>query len=117
MNKTWKPTTGGILTIIAGALKLISGIVFATAAGILGAILGMGWFSAIGVPLIVFGIIAIIGGVHALRRRTWGLALAGSICALVPFVIPGILAIIFVSQSKSEFESTAMASEELTGGT
>ena len=105
MNKTWKPTTGGILTIIAGALQLISGIVFATAAGILGAIVGMGWFSAIGVPLLVFGIIAIIGGVHALRRRTWGLALAGSICALVgPWFVLGILAIIFVAIGKGEFE-------------
>jgi len=41
------------------------------------------------------GILAIVGG----------LALAGSICALVaPWGILGILAIIFVSLGKSEFE-------------
>lgn len=105
MEKTWKPTTGGVLAIIAGVLQVIFGVVFATAAGILGAIVGMGWFSAIGAPLIVLGIIAIIGGMHALRRRTWGLALAGSICALVgPWFVLGILATIFVAIGKDEFK-------------
>ena len=48
----------------------------------------------------------IVGGIFALRRRVWGLALAGAICAfLVPagFIL-GILAIIFVAMGKREFE-------------
>ena len=60
------------------------------------------------VKLWIFGgiaiIIAIVGGIYALRRRIWGLALAGSICALVGFGIPGILAIIFVTKGKREFK-------------
>jgi len=105
MSKTWKPTTGGILAIITGVLQVIFGTVFATAAGIVGAIVGLGWLSAIGAPLIVLGIIAIIGGIYALRRRVWGLALAGSICALVgPWFVLGILAIIFVAIGRGEFE-------------
>ena len=65
----------------------------------------MGWMAAIGGPLIVIGVVAIVGGVYALRRRIWGLALAGSICALMgPWAILGILAIIFVALGKSEFE-------------
>jgi hypothetical protein len=36
----------------------------------------------LGAPSIVPGIIAIIGGIHALERKRWGLALAGSIFAL-----------------------------------
>jgi hypothetical protein len=40
-----------------------------------------------------------------MKRRVWGLALAGSICALVgPWGILGILAIIFVALGKGEFE-------------
>ena len=65
----------------------------------------MGWLGAIGAPVIVLGIVAILGGIYALRRRIWGLALAGSICALIgPWFILGILAIVFVSLGKREFE-------------
>jgi len=52
---------------------------------------------------LVLGIVAIAGGVAALRRRSFGLSLAGAICSL-PSAILGILAIIFVSVSKKEFE-------------
>jgi len=104
MEKTWKPITAGILAIIAGAPQVIVGIVIA-AVGSIGWFFGMPWFSAIGAPLIILGVIAVIGGTYALRRRIWGLALAGSICALLgPWAILGILAIIFVSLGKSEFE-------------
>ena len=104
MERTWKPTTAGILCIIAGAISVIIGIVIAAIGGI-GWFFGMPWFSAIGAPLIIVGIIAIVGGSCALRRRIWGLALVGSICALLPpGTILGILAIIFVSLGKGEFE-------------
>ena len=102
-GKTWKPTTAGILSIIAGAIQVITGIVIAAFGGI-GWFFGIGWLSAIGAPLIILGIIAIIGGVYALKRRVWGLALAGAICALVGPPILGILAIIFVSLGKGEFK-------------
>jgi hypothetical protein len=105
MEKTWKPTVGGILAIIAGALQVILGTLGSAGVGFLGGIFGMGWLSAIFAPLIVFGIIAIVGGIYALLRKIWGLALAGSICALVgPWFILGLLAIIFVSLGKGEFE-------------
>jgi len=49
---------------------------------------GAGWFGAIiGAPLIIWGIVPIVGGIYALRRRRWGLALAGSICSLIGCVI------------------------------
>lgn len=105
MQKTWKPTVGGILAIIAGALQVIVGIAMATVGGIGGAFIGMGWLSAIGAPLIILGVIALVGGIYSLKRRIWGLALAGSICALIdPWFILGVLAIIFVSLGKGEFE-------------
>jgi hypothetical protein len=104
MEKTWKPTVAGILAIIAGAIQVIVGIVIA-AVGSIGWFFGVGWFSAFGAPLIILGIIAIIGGIYALRRQIWGLALAGSICALIgPWFILGVLAIIFVSLGKREFK-------------
>jgi hypothetical protein len=104
MERTWKPTVGGILAIIGGAIETILGLVIATV-GSIGWFFGVPWVSVIGAPLIILGIIAIIGGTYALRRRVWGLALAGSICALIgPWGLLGLLAIIFVSLGKGEFE-------------
>ena len=104
MERTWKPTVGGILAIIGGAIGTILGLVIATV-GSIGWFFGVPWVSAIGAPLIILGIIAIVGGTYALRRRIWGLALAGAICALIgPWGLLGLLAIIFVSLGKGEFE-------------
>ncbi|MFO7933024.1 MAG: hypothetical protein R6U78_02975 [Bacteroidales bacterium] len=87
MESTWKPTTAGILGIIAGVIGVIFGLVLAVAGGILGAVVGAfvpfiggAVAGAFAVPLIL-GIVAIVGGAYALKRRIWGLALAGSICA------------------------------------
>jgi hypothetical protein len=104
-EKTWKPTVAGILSIIAGAIGVITGIVVASIGGFIGTLFGVAWTGAFGVPAIILGIIAIVGGSCALSRRVWGLALAGSICALIgPWAILGLLAIIFVSLGKGEFE-------------
>lgn len=105
MENTWKPTTAGILAVIAGAIQVIFGTLCATGVSFLAGIIGLGWLSVICTPLIVFGVIAISGGICALTRRIWGLALTGSIFALIgPWFMFGVLAIIFVSLGKREFE-------------
>ena len=104
MERTWKPTTAGILSIIAGVIGLLVGILLTTIGGTLGAIAGILGLGLIGAPLIAFGVIAIIGGVFALRRSVWGLALAGAICALPCLWILAIPAIVFIVKSKREFE-------------
>ena len=97
--KTWKPTAAGILSIISGTF-----IVWYR----LSELIRIG-SSLVGIML---GLIAIVGGIFAIRRRVWGLALAGAICSIVPphpwgFLIwtpvLGILAVVFVVSSKSEF--------------
>jgi hypothetical protein len=105
MEKTWKSTVGGILAIVSGVIQVIPGIVIAVIGGIL-APFGLAWLSAIGAPLIVLGIIAIVGGIYALERRLWVFALVGSICALIsPYsFIFGMLAIIFVIMGKRGFK-------------
>lgn len=109
MDKTWRPTTGGLLCIIAGAIYVIAGlaaIVGILAAGMLElALAETAWLSLIGVPFVILGIISIVGGVYALKRRLWGLALAGSICTIIAGnLIYGTLAVIFVTLGKGEFE-------------
>jgi len=135
MERTWKPTAAGILCIIAGIIGLIPvmglALYLSLAPG--------GLSKAIGALPAVVGIMPIVGGIYALRRRIWGLALAGSIAALIapvvpmaiigviaswparppvigamllssPLGIPGILAIIFVIKGKGEFKAKALVS-------
>ena len=116
-------TAGGVMSIIAGALEVIGGliiVVLTVGAGILlrpalmpfhpgdcwGQVLPFVpfWLIIVGAPILVLGIVAIVGGVSALRRKSFGLSLAGAICAL-PSNILGILAVIFISLSKKEFEA------------
>jgi len=111
MEKTWKPTTAGLLSIIGGGLGVILGIVLIVVGTVAGQVL-----AGLGVPFVgklvvgtlavglILGIVAIVGGIYALRRQKWGLALAGSICALFPWWILGIPAIIFVILGKDEFK-------------
>jgi len=50
----------------------------------------------------VLGIVAVVGGISAVRRGRFGLSLAGAICAL-PSVFLGIPAVIVVAPGKREF--------------
>jgi hypothetical protein len=134
MERTWKPTTAGILTIIEGAGRIALGTGVIIVGKLVGALSGLDWSSrieewarmygrgalglhpmltrildmsstaliAVGAVLLAFGIVALVGGINALKRKRWGLALAGSILSL-PGVL-GVLAIIFVSLGKKEFD-------------
>jgi len=59
---------------------------------------------AAGIIALVFGIIALVGGIYAIKRRRWGLALAGAILSIPIQGVMGVLAIIFVSLGKREFD-------------
>jgi hypothetical protein len=116
MKKTWMPTTAGALTITSGLFGLLIACGMALASMFAGDAMGwagaspwtpinfqilIGWMAA---PLIMVSVLAIIGGIFALQRRAWGLALAGSIAALViPCYLLGLGSIIMVSLSKNEF--------------
>jgi hypothetical protein len=116
-------TAGGVLSIIGGGLEVIAGGLAALAVVILRALFGRGllpfdpgpwfdrvpvlapfWSIIIGLPIFALGVVAIIGGVSAVRRKSFGLSLAGAICAL-PTIILGILATIFIAVSKSAFRA------------
>ena len=110
MEKTWKPVAGGICSIVSGAWGIVVGGTLCVV-GLCGPMmhmdpLGMRFLNLFGWPALVLGIMAIIGGVFAIRRQKWGLALAGAICAVLippPFIL-GIVAVVFVALAHSEFE-------------
>ena len=120
MERTWKPTTAGVLTIIAGglgigagalitllAVPLVLGGALAGAlkeAAIGGLLVGLARIiGIIGSGMIGLGAVAIAGGIYAIKRRLWGFALAGAILATICSTPLGVLAIIFVTTSKREF--------------
>jgi hypothetical protein len=108
-NKTWMPMVAGILDIIAGCWGLMLALMFI----FIGAMMRFAprvppylfpIFTALSLPIAIAGILAIVGGIYALRRKIWGLALAGSIAAFFPSWILGLPAIVFTALSKNEFE-------------
>jgi len=116
MKSPWMPTAAGVLDIVSGAVRLVAviGLVISMiAAGDFLVFTGLGaWYPLnvmtllwiITVPLAITGVLAVIGGVFALQRRKWGLALAGSIAAFLPFGILGIAAIVFTALSRDDFK-------------
>lgn len=113
--RTAAPVAAGVLLIIAGALGFVGlALSFILVGGFfsflpfVGGILGT-LFLICGIVVSVFSAFALVGGVMAIRRRMWGLALTGSILglfALGPLGISSILslvALILVVVSHDEF--------------
>ena len=106
VEKTWQPTTAGTLNIISGCFGIVGGVYIANIGGLewdlpalVVAIVGV-----VGISRIALGVIALIGGIFARRRKLWELALAGSILAIFCAPPLGVLSTIFVSMSKKEFK-------------
>ena len=98
---------GGILTIIGGCFGIAMGALLAVAGQLANALSGLTWFSGYGIGpgFIGIGIVALIGGIYALKSRVWGFALAGAILAIIcggPF---GVLGTIFIALRKREFSA------------
>ena len=120
IQKTWKPTTAGILNIISGALNVLYTMLLIICIIAIGNINIMRFISPQDAPfilpligtilivLLVFSIIEavfpIVGGVFALQRRKWGWALSGSIIAILGAFPLGVASTVFVAMAKDEFE-------------
>ena len=118
MENAWMPKAAGILDIVAGSLGILISLVMG---------LWFAFFSYfISVPstefedfpmrlmmlfmipwaifMLIAGILAIVGGINALKGKKWGLALAGSIGALFSQLALGVVAVIFTVMGKEQFE-------------
>jgi len=119
-ERTWRPTVGGLLSILAGSWNFLLGLgalvggtaladLIPSVSGITGGVSTATYATTTaGAVLIVLGLISIIGGAYALARRAWPMVLAGSIAALVPtpIVLPfimGFFALIFNVLGHKEF--------------
>ena len=115
---------GGILSIVAGAFAVfyLIGLLFIVLALSVGSMehhyfydgyrYNDGFLAAIMVFYIVIlggmtllGALGVVGGIFSIRRKNWGLALAGAIAGTITFFPVGIPAIVFVALGKGEFET------------
>lgn len=108
MKKTWMSLTAGILEILRGAWLSLAALAlfgFSLAAPSAGWGMSTGIAFMVMVPIVVIlAALSIAGGIFALKRKKWGLALAGSIAATLPLSILGIVSLVLVIISKKEFE-------------
>lgn len=85
--RTRKPILAGIFAIICGGIEI-----WGSSLSIASPLSQQDIH--VGVAVFMVGLIAITGGILALGRRVWGLALSGAICALlgsmlVPWILVG----------------------------
>jgi hypothetical protein len=118
MSGTSKATVAGVLSLIAGASAILGGVVLATL-GIIGSgalvlvhdpelpqlvkLLPLLFFYTLALLLFVSGGVAVAGGMSALQRRSWGMALAGSIAAVLCVLPLGAIAVILLVMGEAEF--------------
>ena len=99
---------GGVMSITAGSLSIIGIAFFWSGLGLLFWSTGFDWCIAIGV---VLAIIAIVGGIFAMMKRLYPLALIGAICSMLSFgffgvsFMIGLIAVILIGISKDAFDA------------
>jgi len=116
-------SAGGVLSIVVGAVEtVVGGLLTASVLLTTGQwelklpdIPRIGSFDVItfdstpvlvvGIVALVLGIWAIVGGVSALKRFSFGMAVFGALCAFLPVNVLGLLALIFVSLGSGEFSA------------
>jgi len=102
-TRTGKTTAGAILMIIAGVVGIVVGVAELTGATPIEGIMFLGRFIGVGIVIIVLGLLPIVGGIFALKRQSWGLALAGAIVSILWAWYLGIPSVILIAMGKAEF--------------
>ena len=103
--ETNRARLGGVLTLVAGIVGIVSGLMFMlTGENLETALKFPTTIAALnGIPTLILGIIALAGGICAMKRKAWGFAMAGAVLSIVAnfnlgiVILLGILGIIFVA--------------------
>lgn len=126
---------GGVLTIISGAIGVINAVLFAGMIFFMRFLLSIpeysgeipdvryaatmiGWtYGVIAFIFLSLGVLGIIGGIFSIKRRLWGLALAGAICGNLAFPLIGIPATVLVAMARGEFSSVKTGGSQVAATT
>lgn len=109
--ETNRARLGGVLTLVAGIIGLVSGLMFIlTGANIETALTFPVTVAALnGIPTLILGTIGLAGGAVAMRKKAFSFAIAGAVLSVIAtfnlgiVIILGILGVIFIALGKSEF--------------
>ena len=123
MSKTWKPMVAGIFNLISGVFFLFGGVIIISMLGQIK--MAMPWASyamysmglegepsssfvmtfivILGTAVVLLGVVSILGGIYSIKRRLWGMALAGAISTFLSLFVLGIPTIVLTAVSKREF--------------
>lgn len=131
MNGASKPKTAGILEVIIGILGMGTGLFVELI--LVEPFFNSDYFIFIRIITTIVGVMAIIGGVYAFKRKRWALAITGAIatialsvpitwlliralswipgisgfllfCSLFVIIIPAIIATSLIIQSREQFK-------------
>ncbi len=116
-----KGTIGGILSIVAGAFGVISGLLLLVVVLFFSSVFNdpafydgtfnpdeftaffVTVYGAAAVFCLALGVLGIVGGIFGIQRKYWGWALAGAISGCISFLPVGVAAVVFIAMGKSEF--------------
>jgi hypothetical protein len=104
-KKKYLSLAAGIIDIAAGGFSLVSLLFVAI---VMVVVAGDGeiplFMALIPLAMVIPGVLAVVGGIFALRRRSWAMALIGSIALVVTSSVPGIAAVVLTVMARDEFE-------------
>jgi uncharacterized membrane protein len=111
-KKSSLPQAAGIISLVAGSIGSLVGLVLLALA--IGGGMSQGWYDSL-MPLgiylffaawlLISGAIAITGGRASIKQRNWPAAMSGAVASLFTgFTLPAIIAVVFVAISKKEFD-------------
>ena len=94
----------GILILVVGGLALLGALFRVVFGGMfLRSFWGFIGFKITAVIRTISAVIVVAGGISALKRRVWWLALVGAVLATLDTMLLGIPALILIALSKNEF--------------
>ncbi len=109
-------TIAGILNIASGLMAVMGGAVLAilgvAGTGVLYALaddippiewLPLAFFGPMALMILSAGLVAIIGGIKAIKRSSWAWSLAGAIAALICCLPLGIASLVVTVMAEGEF--------------
>lgn len=115
MDRQWIPTVAGVLEIVAAIFALLGALALAFSGAVINVVpdiqnepdvpleLLTGLFATLAGLVFLGGIVCLVGGVAALRRRNWFWAVAGAIAAVFVATPIGVFALILVIVGEREF--------------
>jgi hypothetical protein len=115
-------TLGGVFSIISGTIGILGALVIILMVFLMGFLTNLDnngesfsqtdnnimvvflvIYGIVGLFYIALGILGIVGGIFCLKKKHWGVALAGAIAGAITFFPCGVASVIFVSLAKPEF--------------